>query len=200
MPAPRYTFGVLGSLTSAFAEVFAQSPLRHVRFRRFYLASVGVFLGYTMQATMAAWLMATMTSSALMVALVQTASTAPALLFGLLAGTLSDIVERRRVIIATQILFVVGAVVLGVATLADWIGRGAAVPDIRERRRLHVLQPAQQASINDLVERAEVPQAVALGAVAMNVSRAIGPAFAGCSRRGSALATRSSPAPCASSG
>jgi predicted MFS family arabinose efflux permease len=39
--------------------------------------------------------------------------------------------------------------------------------------------PAQQASINDLVERLDVPQAVALGAVAMNVSRAIGPALAG---------------------
>ena len=39
--------------------------------------------------------------------------------------------------------------------------------------------PAQQASINDLVGRTEVPQAVALGAVAMNVSRAVGPAAAG---------------------
>ena len=39
--------------------------------------------------------------------------------------------------------------------------------------------PAQQASINELVERPDVPKAVALGAVAMNVSRAIGPAIAG---------------------
>ena len=39
--------------------------------------------------------------------------------------------------------------------------------------------PAQQASINDLVTRAELPRAVALGAVAFNVARAIGPALAG---------------------
>ena len=39
--------------------------------------------------------------------------------------------------------------------------------------------PAQSASINELVERPDVPKAVALGAVAMNVSRAIGPALAG---------------------
>ena len=39
--------------------------------------------------------------------------------------------------------------------------------------------PAQSASINELVTRPEVPQAVALGAVAMNVSRAVGPAMAG---------------------
>ena len=39
--------------------------------------------------------------------------------------------------------------------------------------------PAQQASINDLVTRADLPRAVALGAVAFNVARAVGPALAG---------------------
>jgi MFS family permease len=171
---------VLASLTSAFSEVFASSPLRHVRFRTFYIASIAVALGYTMQATMAAWLMATMTPSALMVALVQTASTAPAILFGLLAGTLSDLVERRRVIMATQLLFLSGTAVLGVTTLADWIGPwGLLSLTFVIGVAFTFYMPAQQASINELVERNEVPQAVALGAVAMNVSRAIGPAFAG---------------------
>ena len=65
--------------------MFEASPLRQASFRRFYIGSMAVALGYTMQATVAAWLMATLTTSALMVALVQTASTAPSLLFGLLA-------------------------------------------------------------------------------------------------------------------
>ena len=39
--------------------------------------------------------------------------------------------------------------------------------------------PAQQASINELVSRDELPRAVALGAVAFNVARAVGPALAG---------------------
>ena len=70
----------------------------------FYLGSIGAALGYTMQATVAAWLMATLTPSALMVALVQTASTAPSILFGLIAGALADIVDRRRVILVTQLV------------------------------------------------------------------------------------------------
>ena len=73
---------------------------------------------------MAAWLMATLTPSALMVALVQTASTAPSLLFGLIAGSLADIVDRRLVIIATQIVLLAGTVLLGVATLLGLMGRG----------------------------------------------------------------------------
>src|SRR5438309_19103 len=96
----------LDTVTPAFAarlsSVFQSSPLRHAPFRLFYFGSVATALGYTMQATVAAWLMATLTPSPLMVALVQTASTAPALLFGLLAGTLADIVHRRKMIVAVR--------------------------------------------------------------------------------------------------
>jgi MFS family permease len=168
------------ALATVLNQVFAQSPLRHTGFRSFYLASIGVALGYTMQATMAAWLMATMTPSELMVALVQTASTAPAILFGLVAGALSDIVERRKVVLATQLLFLAGTLVLGALTIAQWM-----VPGLLLLLTFVVgvgftfYMPAQQASVNELVERADVPKAVALGAVAMNVSRAIGPALAG---------------------
>ena len=91
-------------IASLAAQLLRSSPLRHAPFRQFYVGSIGAALGYTMQTTVVAWLMATLTPSALMVALVQTASTAPALLFGLFAGALADIVDRRRVILITQIV------------------------------------------------------------------------------------------------
>src|SRR5436305_12586680 len=95
------------------SRLFASSPLRNRAFRLFYFGSVGAAMGYTMQATIAAWLMATLTPSELMVALVQTASTAPTLLFGLIAGALADIVDRRRVILSTQIMLVLGTICVG---------------------------------------------------------------------------------------
>jgi MFS family permease len=167
-------------VASILDQALATSPLRHASFRGFYMASVGVALGYTMQATMAAWLMATMTTSELMVALVQTASTAPAILFGLVAGALSDIVERKKVVYATQGIFIAGTLILGVLTVMKFMVPWALlfftfVIGIA----FTFYMPAQQASINELVERPDVPKAVALGAVAMNVSRAIGPALAG---------------------
>ena len=166
--------------SALLSEYFASSPFRHAQFRRFYVASIGVAMGYTMTSTMAAWLMATMTPSALMVALVQTASTAPAFVVGLLAGSLADIVERRRVILATQIVFLAGALLLGIATLTDMMAPWALLGlTFMIGTGFTFYMPAQQASINDLIGRAEVPQAVALGAVAMNVSRAVGPAAAG---------------------
>src|SRR5436853_4125145 len=99
------------------ARLFTASPLRHPRFRQFYFGSIGTALGYTMQATIAAWLMATLTPSALMVALVQTASTAPTLAFGLFSGALADIVDRRRIIFVTQLMLLIATATLGLASL-----------------------------------------------------------------------------------
>ncbi|MEP7274993.1 MAG: MFS transporter, partial [Betaproteobacteria bacterium] len=168
------------ALSTFLTQTFASSPLRLAPFRRFYFGSIGTAIGYTMQATVAAWLMATLTPSALMVALVQTASTAPALLFGLFAGALADIVDRRRVILATQVMLVVASAMLGVATLAGWVGPSAllAITFLIGAGFTFYL-PAQSATINDMVGRAELSRAIALGAVAFNVARAVGPALAG---------------------
>ncbi|HEY2968692.1 MAG TPA: MFS transporter [Casimicrobiaceae bacterium] len=168
------------ALATRVSNLFQSSPLRHAPFRLFYFGSVGTALGYTMQATVAAWLMATLTPSPLMVALVQTASTAPALLFGLLAGTLADIVHRRKIIGATQVVLLTATAMLGGATLAAIIGPGALLAlTFLVGIGFTFYMPAQQASINELVSRAELPRAVALSAVAFNVARALGPALAG---------------------
>jgi len=162
------------------SRLFESSPLRHASFRLFYFGSIGVALGYTMQATIAAWLMATLTPSALMVALVQTASMAPTLLFGLLAGALADIADRRKIILITQIVLFTAAVILGAATVAGITGPAALLAlTFLIGTGFTFYLPAQQASVNELVSRAELPRAVALSAVAFNVARAIGPALAG---------------------
>jgi MFS family permease len=165
---------------AVLSPLFASSPLRHASFRLFYLGSIGAALGYTMQATIAAWLMATLTPSALMVALVQTASMAPTLLFGLLAGALADIADRRRIILITQIVLFTAALILGAATVAGITGPAALLAlTFLIGTGFTFYLPAQQASVNELVSRAELPRAVALSAVAFNVARAIGPALAG---------------------
>lgn len=159
---------------------FRNSPLRLPRFRRFYFGAVGTALGFTMMVTMAAWLMATLTPSVLMVALVQTAATVPTLLFGLFAGALADIIDRTRVIRYSQVVLLLATLVLAVVTLSNLlnpyllllftfiVGTGFAF-----------YLPAQLSSVNELVSQEELPRAVALNAVAFNVSRAVGPALAG---------------------
>ena len=129
---------------------------------------------------MAAWVMATLTPSALMVALVQSASTAPFLLFGLVAGSLADIMNRRRLIVGTQLVMLLSTALLGLIALTGLVGPvSLLLLTFICGAGFTFYMPAQQASINDLVTREDLPRAVALGAVAFNVARAIGPAIAG---------------------
>lgn len=156
------------------------SPLRHPPFRWFYVGAVGTALGFTMLVTMAAWIMATLTPSELMVALVQSAATIPSLLFGLFAGALADLMDRRRVIQVAQIILLATTGALTAITLAGWLNPWLLLTfTFLVGIGFAFYMPAQQARVNELVASDQLPRAIALGAVAFNVSRAVGPALAG---------------------
>jgi MFS family permease len=116
----------------------------------------------------------------MLVALVETAGSLPVVLLALPAGALADVVDRRRLLLITQSWMLVSAATLGLFTLAGmvtpWLlllltfslGLGSAMNG-----------PAWQAIIPELVPQGELPTAVTLVGVAINVSRAIGPALGG---------------------
>ncbi len=161
-------------------SLFTSSPLRHGPYRWFYFGAVGTAMGVTMQTTMAAWLMATLTPEAFMVALVQSAATLPTLLFGLIAGALADIVDRRRVIIIAQAALLAATLTLAIITMLGHVGPVALLSlTFVVGAAFSFYLPAQIASVNELVQPDEVARAVGLNAVAFNMSRAVGPALAG---------------------
>src|SRR5262245_33708948 len=87
----------------------ALSPLRHPSFRSRWLASIVSNVGTWMQDTAATWLMAVMTSSPFLIALMQTAASLPVLAFGLPSGAMADILDRRKVLIYWQTWMLVAA-------------------------------------------------------------------------------------------
>ena len=167
-------------LSARLAELFADSPLRHKTFRMFYFGTIAAALGYMMQATLAAWVMATLTTSPLMVALVQTASTAPALVIGLVAGTMADLVDRRLLILVNMIVLGLATLIMGALSVAGLLNPGLLLfLTVIVGAAFTFYMPAQSASVNEFVARDELPRAIALSSVAYNVARAIGPALAG---------------------
>ena len=78
-------------------------------------------LATLMQNAGAAWLMVSLTSSPLLVGLMQTASTLPGFIFSLPGGVLADLVNRRRLLLTTQLWLLCGALLLGVLSLCHWI-------------------------------------------------------------------------------
>src|ERR1700691_6171440 len=91
-------------------------PLRSLLFRYLLIADFASDVGAFMQAVAAAWLMTSLSSSPLQIALIQTASALPFFLLALPAGSIGDIVDRRKLILGTETWMLVIASILVVAT------------------------------------------------------------------------------------
>jgi MFS family permease len=156
------------------------APLSRPVFRSLWGVWVTANVCMWMNDVAAAWMMTSLSSSPLMVALVQSASTLPVLLLGLPSGALADIVDRRRYFMVTQIwvaavaLLLCAVVLLGAMTapllLALTFVNGVG---------LAMRWPVFAAIVPELVPRTELPAAMALNGIAMNVSRIVGPIVAG---------------------
>ncbi|TMA84973.1 MAG: MFS transporter, partial [Deltaproteobacteria bacterium] len=92
-------------------------PLRRRAFFWLWTAAVVSNVGTWMHDTAAAWTMATLAPSPLMVSLMQTATTFPFFVLALPAGALADVVDRRRMLILTQAWMLAAATALGVLAL-----------------------------------------------------------------------------------
>jgi MFS family permease len=158
----------------------AWGPLRQHLFRSLWIAAVVSNVGTWVEDVGEAWLMTSLTKSPILISLLQTAESLPIFLLALPAGAFADIMDRRRLLIFAQIWMLVVAAWLGVMTIAGattpftllllafLLGLGVALN-----------APAWQAIIPELVIRSEVPAALALNGIAVNIARAVGPAIGG---------------------
>ena len=149
-------------------------------FRGLWIASLAANLAMWMNDVAAAWLMTSLSTSPVMVALVATAATLPVFLLGLPSGALADIVDRRRYFAVTQLWVSINALVLlalvATGTLtAEWLLALTFVNGIG----LAMRWPVISAIVPQVVSREHLPQALALNGISMNLSRVVGPMLAG---------------------
>jgi MFS family permease len=168
-----------GSTAPPAAES-AWAPLRHPVFRWLWLGLLVSSVGTWMQTVGAQWYLVNAPNASTLVALVQTASTLPVVLLALPGGVLADSLDRRWLLLCVQVYLLAVGALLAVLTalggmppgllLAFTFALGAGVA---------VQGPTWQAIIPELVPRAQLKAAAALGSVSVNVARALGPAIAG---------------------
>jgi MFS family permease len=156
------------------------TPLRHPVFRALWIASVASNVGTWMHNVGADWLMTTLAPNPFMLGLLQAAENAPLFLLALPAGALADIVDRRRLLLFSQAWMLVAAIALALLTLLGLttpsvlllltfaLGLGAALN-----------APVWLAIVPELVPRDDLPLAVGLNSIALNIARAVGPAIGG---------------------
>ena len=156
------------------------SPLHNSVFRALWIATVVSNIGTWMQDVGESWLMTSLTTSPILVALVETAGSLPVVLVALPAGALADIVDRRRLLLVMEIWVAVAAGAMGILALLGqmtpgrllsltfFLGVGTAISS-----------PVWQAITPELVSPSELQAAITLNAAGINVARAIGPALGG---------------------
>ncbi|QDL90422.1 MFS transporter [Paroceanicella profunda] len=179
-PAGAAPAGAAATGTGAAAPASAWSPFRYRAFTLLWTATLVSNIGTWMNDVGSGWLMTVLSPSPAVVALVQSATTAPVFLFALLAGALADRIDRRRYLVAVNAIVAVVIAVLALVTSLGLmtpllllvftfaIGTGAAF-----------VAPAWQAVVPGLVPRGALQPAIALNSMGINISRAIGPALAG---------------------
>lgn len=156
------------------------APLVRPVFRWLWVAQLAANLATWMQTVAAQWVLTESDSGAALVALVQTAISLPVFLFALPVGVLADLVDRRRLLLVTQLAMAAVAAVLTVSAaaggLTPWVllgltfalGCGTALT-------ITTWQAVQP----ELVPRTEIPSAAALVGININTARSVGPALGG---------------------
>jgi MFS family permease/quinol monooxygenase YgiN len=168
------------SLLTRFLATPAFVPLQGRTFRMLWLAWLAANLTMWMNDVAAAWLMTQLTTSPVMVALVQTASTLPVFLLGIPSGALADTVDRRRYFAATQLWVSVTALVLAALVFFGKLTAPLLLAlTFVNGIGLAMRWPVFAAIVPEIVPRAQLSPAIALNGIAMNLSRVIGPVLAG---------------------
>jgi MFS family permease len=155
------------------------SALRHRNFRLYLSGQVFSLIGTWMQIVAVGWLVLRITNSPLLLGVVTAMETLPSLFFSLVAGSIADLFDKRRIAIVTQSLAAVQALVLGLLVVTNhatfwnifWLALFAGLVNAFDL-------PVRQSLVFDIVGAQDLLNASALNSVVFNIARIIGPAIA----------------------
>ena len=156
------------------------SPLRHRIFLALWIAAMASNVGTWVQSVGEKWLMSQLTPSPLLMSLIETGTTLPMLVLSMPGGALADIVDRRRLLLVSQLWMLFAASTMALCAALNLMSPGLLIGmSLLLGIGAALNAPAWGAIIPELVTREEIPAGVALNSAGFNVSRAVGPALGG---------------------
>jgi MFS family permease len=156
------------------------SPWQFPRYRLLLVLWLAANVSMSVHEATSAWMMAALGASAFVVALLAAVLQLPSFLLAMPSGALTDLADRRRILIAAFALMSVVGIGLGVAALAGVASPavllvGAGAMGLTFALRL----PAYSALVQEVLPREALPRAIVWTGAAMNASRTVGPLLAG---------------------
>jgi MFS family permease len=149
-------------------------------YRRLWIASIISGCCVSAQDTAATWIMNTLTGSSFLISAMSTVAALPFFFFTLPAGALADMIDRRKLLIWINVWLSAAAASLGVLEVAHMLNPALILTCVFAiGAGFAFYAPAWSAVIPELVTKEELPSALTLGGVQMNISGIIGPALGG---------------------
>src|SRR5215469_3793161 len=154
--------------------------LRHRNFQLFFSGQLISLIGTWMDNVAEAWLVYRLTGSSLLLGTVSFAGQIPVLLMAPVAGLVADRLNRRKVVIATQVSSMVLAFILSFLTLSKRVTVGQVIVLALLMGVVNAFDiPARQSFLVEMVGRQDLMNAIALNSSMFNAARIIGPSIAG---------------------
>jgi MFS family permease len=156
---------------------------RALSYRNYRLFWTGAFLsnvGTWMQAVAQGWLVLKLTNSPFWLGLDAFVATAPGFLFTLLGGVFADLVDRRRLLLLTQVVAGIAALGLAILVWTNVVNRWMVLSfSFVTGCCMAMASPSYLAMTYDLVGREDLANAIALNSTQFQLSRIVGPSLAG---------------------
>lgn len=154
--------------------------LSHHDFRLFWIGAFLSNVGTWMQAVAQGWLVLQLTNSPFWLGLDAFMATAPAFIFTLLGGVFADLIDRRRLLIYTQVIAGLAALVLAALVATNVVNRWMVLGfSFVTGCCMALASPSYLAMTYDLVGREDLANAIAMNSTQFQLSRVVGPALAG---------------------
>ncbi len=156
------------------------SAVRHRNFRLYWIGQIISLVGTWMQTVSLPWLVLLLGGSPIQLGAVLALQFAPSLLLAPLGGVLADRVDKRRLLISTQWVAALQAVVLFALTVTDVVQIWHVMVLSLALGFVNAIDmPVRQSFAADLVPREDLMNAITLNSASFNLARVVGPAVAG---------------------
>lgn len=171
----------LGEVEGWTGKIFSVFPAFQSRNYQFYSGGQLISLvGTWLQMVAQSWLVLQLTNSPFLVGLVAAMGSLPTLVFALFGGVIVDRFDKRKILIFTQIVSMILALLMGFLTVFKMINVVEIIIFAFLLGLVTALDlPARQAFMVELVDRERLSSAIALNSGMFNGARVIGPSLAG---------------------
>jgi MFS family permease len=156
------------------------SSLHHANYRYLWIGNFFNMTGFWIQMMTVAWLVWELSGSATIVGITGGLWSLPFIVMGPLGGVLADRLDRRRLLMTTQTIMAIIALLFATSVALHWVRVWhAMVFSFLMGCGFNMNMPVRQSLVANTVPRNDLGNAIALNAMAMNATRVVGPAVGG---------------------